>query len=414
MSSRSSKLESGESGWISMVDLLIVLCCIGAALALVSIGDARKSLAEQAKGDLKIATLQERVADLEKESGDLRVRLDEESERSRSFRVVLEDSLGDSTIDPSSLDEIIRNHRRFEDAERKVAELSSAVAEAVERERSAVEQRDGLDEKLRELDARSKSVQEELKQVRRESTAATEQLSKAEDRAREADERANSERTRASTADESLRQTQGELSAAKFEIQSSGEIRQELLGIPGRVTNTVFVIDRSESMDRARGWEAAKSTVASWIKHLPVSRASMVVFGSDVKVIPEALDSATGRVPDSVPLPELDPQLRETMLRELSALSPTGQTRTAAALRRAMEFSDVNAIIVFTDGEPDDSDGGQAGDPRQRVIDMVAAWRASHPNGRVHIVGISDYFRPPMRDFLLGVARAGDGAFIGR
>jgi hypothetical protein len=79
-----------------------------------------------------------------------------------------------------------------------------------------------------------------------------------------------------------------------------------------------------------------------------------------------------------------------------------------------MEFTDIDCIILFTDGTPDTSSEGPAGDPRQEVIDLVASWRSSHPNARVHTVGIGDYFNPSMRDFLHGVARAGNGAFIGR
>jgi hypothetical protein len=30
------------------------------------------------------------------------------------------------------------------------------------------------------------------------------------------------------------------------------------------------------------------------------------------------------------------------------------------------------------------------------------------------VVGVGDYFKGPMKDFLLGVAKAGNGTFIGR
>jgi hypothetical protein len=397
-----------------MVDLLIVLCCVGAALAFISIGNANRATAEKSRGDLTIGTLQERVAELERQSGDLRIRLDAEQESARAFRAVFERSLGDSTIDPGAIDEVLKNYQRFEEASQRVTELEAAARQSEDRARAAVDDVNKLAAEIATASRRADALDEELRAAR---LAAKSAGDTAEARAKDALESAAREALaalRAKDADSAAREAQAAVNGMKDELRNTGEIRRELLGIPGRVTNTVFVIDRSSSMDRGGRWEDAKRTIAAWIKYLPVAKASMVVFGSDVKVLPAASDSTTGRAWGSAELPELTPQMRENLVGEMSALAPAGQTRTATALRRAMEFAEVDCIIVFTDGTPDASGDGPAGDPRQEVIDLVATWRASHPNARVHTVGIGDYFNAPMRDFLLGVARAGNGAFIGR
>jgi hypothetical protein len=80
-----------------------------------------------------------------------------------------------------------------------------------------------------------------------------------------------------------------------------------------------------------------------------------------------------------------------------------------------MQFRDLSAIVLFTDGAPDPAGGARStGDPREQVFALVDAWKAAHPNARIHTVGIGDYFNSSMRDFLLGVASRSGGAFIGR
>ena len=79
-----------------------------------------------------------------------------------------------------------------------------------------------------------------------------------------------------------------------------------------------------------------------------------------------------------------------------------------------MEFADVDAIVLFTDGAPD-ATGERAGvDSQKEILALAKSWKSSHPSARIHTVGIGDYFNPKMRDFLLGLANETGGAFIGR
>jgi Mg-chelatase subunit ChlD len=283
-----------------------------------------------------------------------------------------------------------------------------------DRARTATEDAKRLSTKLEELTKRADGMAGQLQVADQAVRALRTDANALEEKARLSAESAEFAARQAKSSDTAAREAQAAMDGLKAELQSTGEIRRELLGIPGRVTNTVFVIDRSESMQLGDRWEDAKRTIAAWIRYLPVARASMVVFGSDMRVLPMTSDSKAGRALDSAELPELTQPTRDRLVEEMSALAPAGQTRTAEALRRAMEFADVDCIILFTDGTPDASGDGPTSNPRQEVIDLVASWKASHPNSRVHTVGIGDYFKAPMRDFLLGVARAGDGAFIGR
>jgi Mg-chelatase subunit ChlD len=194
--------------------------------------------------------------------------------------------------------------------------------------------------------------------------------------------------------------------------KESGDIRQELLGIPGELRNTVFVIDRSSSMLREGRWEDTKKTIQTWVKYLPVQRAALVLFGDGIRVIPTALGAEGPLKPDGRELPMVTNELREVMQQELENMGPSGGTPTYAALRRAMDFKDLDAIILFTDGDPDATAAGV--NPFEEVVQLVRDWHASHPAGRVHVVGIGDYFKSTSRNFLRGVAAAGSGAFIGR
>jgi Mg-chelatase subunit ChlD len=198
-------------------------------------------------------------------------------------------------------------------------------------------------------------------------------------------------------------------------VVPDANIRQELLGISGSLDTAVFVVDRSDSMKRSGRWDDAVRTVSSWIEHLPIRRVAVVTFGSDVRTIPASDQESAALNPESREVPLATPEHREAILDALRSTSPSGATRTYDGLRRAMDFKDVDAMIVFTDGAPDSAESGsRAGDPSAQVLMLVQHWVAQSQKRHVHVVGVGDYFKGPMRDFLLGVAKAGNGTFIGR
>lgn len=187
---------------------------------------------------------------------------------------------------------------------------------------------------------------------------------------------------------------------------------KDVLNLSGELRNVVFVVDRSQSMARGGRWEDALSTVDRYIRYLPVSRTALVVFGSDVRTIPSNLNQIRNQQWESVELPEVTRESHDALLAELASLTPAGETRTRQALWRAMEFKEVDAIFLFTDGMPDAADGGI--DPRESVLQLVREWKSKNPKACIHTVGIGDYFNPAMRDFLLGVAKSTGGTFFGR
>jgi hypothetical protein len=198
-------------------------------------------------------------------------------------------------------------------------------------------------------------------------------------------------------------------------VVPDANIRQELLGISGSLDTAVFVVDRSDSMKRSGRWDDAVRTVSTWIEHLPIRRVAVVTFGSDVRTIPESDQVSAALNPESREVPLATPEHRAAILDALRSTSPSGATRTYDGLRRAMDFKDVDAMIVFTDGAPDSAESGsRAGDPSAQVLMLVQHWVAQSQKRHVHVVGVGDYFKGPMKDFLLGVAKAGNGTFIGR
>jgi hypothetical protein len=181
-----------------------------------------------------------------------------------------------------------------------------------------------------------------------------------------------------------------------------------LLGLDGELDRVVFVLDRSGSMDvndRRTGrnrWQDAISTIDAWLRYLAVDEAALVVFSAGVDVFP----------PDGRWV-SISKEGAGPLLEGLKDLSPMGPTNTLEALRRAYRYSRVKVIILFTDGAPDygmDGGGGTADD----ILQFVASQKSAGLDVRIHTVGIGDYFKPQMRDFLLRLSGDTGGTFIGR
>lgn len=169
-------------------------------------------------------------------------------------------------------------------------------------------------------------------------------------------------------------------------------LRSELLGLEGSLDRVVFVLDRSSSMKGQR-WKDAKQTIESWLKNLPVREAALVVYGSDVRVFPPV--GMLSRK-DAV----------ENFTRELIGLEPEGETKTKDALERAYRFANIDAIILFTDGQP--SEGPE------NVLEFVKQSRLGGNSARIHVVGIGNYFDESFGNYLRALAKSSGGTFIGR
>ena len=181
---------------------------------------------------------------------------------------------------------------------------------------------------------------------------------------------------------------------------TEGAVRAELLGLKPPLNKVVFVVDRSSSMNKAKEaatrWEDCIQTIKTWINSLPVQKAALIVFGDDIKVYPQDEKSM-------LRLPERAIELTNA----LDNLQPKGGTKTQAALWKAYSsYDNIDAIILFTDGAPDEG--------IDSVLTFVDEMARQKPNTRIYTVGIGDYFNGQMGRFLREVSKRTGGTFIGR
>lgn len=181
---------------------------------------------------------------------------------------------------------------------------------------------------------------------------------------------------------------------------TEGAVRAELLGLKPPLNKVVFVVDRSSSMNEAKEavkrWEDCIQTIKTWINFLPVQKAALIVFGDDIKVYPQ----------DEKSMLKLPEGARE-LTNALDNLQPRGGTKTQAALWKAYSsYDNIDAIILFTDGAPDEG--------IDSVLTFVDEMARQKPNTRIYTVGIGDYFNGQMGRFLREVSKRTGGTFIGR
>ena len=188
-----------------------------------------------------------------------------------------------------------------------------------------------------------------------------------------------------------------ELAKCKADDEGNGEVAKELLGLKGKLSKVVFLLDRSSSMANSGRWETAAATVTDWLKHLGMDQVAIITFGTQVEAFPDAGSF----------LPADDPRLVEFVQK----VPVSGQTATFGALYLAFsEYADCDTFLVFTDGEP--SPGFTGNTDKSAVIRLVKD--QLKPSQTINVIGIGDYFSKSMRDFVKSLANHGRGAFIGR
>jgi Mg-chelatase subunit ChlD len=413
-----------------MTDLMMLLFSVGILLAAGFALEASSSSAERTKLDHQLGIAQD---ELDKS----RAQLEDWQLRSRDLETRVQrydEMFGGTGVNPDELEKSLETLQSdLKLAQAKAASLQDEVSQreieiaAMRRGISTFADMNGklsaslrqekqnvtrLDEQLTQhggLEGLLKRI-EQLEFDRKESEAQLEsaktQQSNLADDLRDAGAKASEFEAKANELEDAV-------VAYEQQAKAQRQIRQELLGIPGKLARVVMVVDRSQSMSEGNRWEDAKRTVAGWIEHLPVEAAALVVFGADVQVVPERFEPPRDALYNSIDVPSIDAEIRVEMVQALSEVSPAGLTPTAKALRQAMKFRDVDAIILFTDGAPEQN-AGSVLDATTEVFELVESWSRDNPNSCVHTVGIGNYFERRMRDFLLGVAKRGRGAFIGR
>ena len=221
----------------------------------------------------------------------------------------------------------------------------------------------------------------------------------------------------------SLDVLKGELERARNEITRlkdrtfEGEIRRELLSLKGgaaggSLSNVVVLLDRSSSMEAEKGrrWRDATNVVNTWLSYLPIKNCVLVTFNDQCRVFPT--DGSWLRINETN---------RNTLVAQLDGLEPEGFTDTLAALQTAYRYTNVDTIILFTDGKPEraprngsrqESIGGRGSKEMIKDIHLLCTNRVQIIP--VNTVGLGDYFSPDLAGFLRQVANETKGTFIGR
>ena len=196
-----------------------------------------------------------------------------------------------------------------------------------------------------------------------------------------------------------------------------GQVRQELLSLKGgaaggSLSNVVVLLDRSSSMDAENGgrWRDATNVVNTWLNYLPIKNCVLVTFNEHPIAFPT--DGSWLRI---------DETNRNMLVAQLNGLRPEGFTDTLAALQMAYRYTNVDTIILFTDGKPEraprngsrqESFGGSGSKQMIKDIHLLCTNRAHIIP--INTVGLGDYFNPDLAGFLRQLANESKGTFIGR
>jgi uncharacterized coiled-coil DUF342 family protein len=186
--------------------------------------------------------------------------------------------------------------------------------------------------------------------------------------------------------------------------RSQASIKRELVGLTGDFKRVAILFDASGSMNEQGRWASARKVVEAWVAHLEMREFCVIVFNSSLTVYPEngSLLRFDGQDGD---------QRRRELTQYLSDVKPIGGTFTRLAFERAYQIKDLDTIILFTDGAPNNGDSSVF-DPAE--AEKIYKLCQSHPNVTVNTVGLGDYFKPELSGFLMKVAEITGGSYLGR
>ena len=202
--------------------------------------------------------------------------------------------------------------------------------------------------------------------------------------------------------DARMQTTTGELADVKLQLETlrlkiAGQpaVHRELVGLKGSFKRVALLFDTSGSMNREGRWELACGVVSAWLNHFDMDQCVLILFSTNAQALP-----ANGTF---VPLRGPDGQRNKAkLLEKLQSVKPDGGTNTLAALQIAYRYPDLDTILLFTDGEP--NDGNSAGfDPQ--IAEKIYTLCRQHRDIPVNTIGLGDYFRPELSHFLITVAR---------
>lgn len=208
---------------------------------------------------------------------------------------------------------------------------------------------------------------------------------------------------------EKLGAKSSEIAKMKIAIEElrtgTGRLRQELLGLKGKMNRVVFLFDRSGSMQNR--WEYTSEIVEKWLNYLPVEHCVVLTFGDDVVAFP-----VDGTMMNMVG--DEGKTNRQGLNIWLKRNRPNGLTNTLAAFESAYKYKNVSMIVLFTDGAPRTSNtpSNQTLDVemRDKIYELVSSNKIP-----VNTVGLGDFYKnKDLGEFLLKLATDSGGAFLGR
>jgi hypothetical protein len=400
---RRNSIETGTIGWISIADVFLLLTILMLALALGLSGAGRRlTVSARAdhdraeKGDYLIKALTHQHELDAEELGQLN-RLKEQLAALSSQAIAAGANLSRAEQDAKLWKDLADNLKlKVLGAERQASAANDSARDTSSRLAAALAQAAAFKEKL---DSNTKRVEIAESQA--------------------AEIQAKLDALRLKLADVETRRDAAESHAmawkARFDagIGAENKVRKQLIGLSGELGRVVFVFDKSGSMSSGGRWDFVKETAGIWLTQLPVKEASLIVFS----------DSAVCYPADERTMRDMTVEAQRTeLLAKLQENQPGGWTNTYEALEKAFRYERIDAIVLFTDGQPTigpmkrgnfktESEARMAA-----IIDLVS--RKQMELGHkvpIHTIALGDYFGENFGPFLQNLSRdVTGGTFIGR
>jgi hypothetical protein len=435
-------------GWISTVDSLLLGFGLMVVLSLHTAIKQRETQATADRFSEELIVQENTIADaaakagkLDAELNDMTQRRDELAAHSERLQEQLDAAshgvegiskkLRETIVERDLLKtkksaiekQVVTASRQLEDANRKLADATTSISRLRD-------ERDGLAAKAFEMQGKLLSMEDQRKKSELGEKTLTQEVEELRvtvaDKSRDLDNLRrmlegreldlNKLKADAAKAAESMNIA---LEKNEEEAKRRGQAAAtEVLGFKGKFKNVVFIIDISHSMTHIsdpnrpgfenatynpQRWNKTKREIVSWALHLPMETLRLVVFHSTVFEYPGGGKSFSMRGANrSAAVKVLEDGL--------ARVKPAGQTNTLGALEAAYRYSDVDTMILFTDGCPFVEGEKTTPELIASVRDLVR----QHRSIPVNVVGIGEYFEISFADFLRDIATTTGGEFIGR
>lgn len=215
-----------------------------------------------------------------------------------------------------------------------------------------------------------------------------------------------------------LTASQKDLDALQFKIQG-------VVGLKGKFKNVAFIFDSSASLALAGGldtpenrtlgtqrFQEYKTLLAGWLTVLPFEKLMIIDFDNIISV-PQAWKDS--------PLVDATPGNRAAAVAFVNAAKADGTTNTYGAFEKALAYPDIDTIVFFSDGAPNNQENKQPVSDEEIKeaikwnLDNIIKLNSSRANPVViNSIAIGEYLNKSYGEFLRDLAKKTDGQFLGR